>query len=426
MITKEMYKWGGWSKKTLEYLRDSNAFLNISVGAIRSSKTISSLARWQMFLGETDHTKFSMIGVTMGALVRNVIEPFMSMLELEGVPYDYKPAKQKLYVDDRSIALFGLDKTNAEKKIQGYSSAGTFIDELTTIPQESFEMALTRNSDTGAMIFATCNPANPNHYVYQDYILKEKVKQGSVKVFKFNIEDNVNLTPEYIHHLKQLYPKDSLFYKRYILGQWVSGRGAIYDKFDDNNIYKNQLPLNEYDYIEIGSDYGTSTTTCYEIIGIKEYKDHTRYDVIREYGYDAKQEGVTQTDAERVEDIYHLQEEYHLGKDNVFYVSHDAASLLSALQKDERIQMTLDTFTPNTLECIQEISSLFYQNYLRIHESCTETIKQIRGYEWDMKAAQNGVDKPIKKDDHYPDALRAPIINHLYEEDNVYSEIVYL
>lgn len=426
MITKEMYKWGGWSRRTLEYLRDSTAFLNISVGAIRSAKTISSLARWQMFLGETDHTKFSMIGVTMGALVRNVIEPFMSMLELEGVPYDYKPAKQKLYVDDRSIALFGLDKANAEKKIQGYSSAGTFIDELTTIPQESFEMALTRNSDTGAMIFATCNPANPNHYVYQDYILKEKVKQGSVKVFKFNIEDNVNLTPEYIHHLKQLYPKDSLFYKRYILGQWVSGRGAIYDKFDDNNIYKNQLPLNEYDYIEIGSDYGTSTTTCYEIIGIKEYKDHTRYDVIREYGYDAKQEGVTQTDAERVEDIYHLQEEYHLGKDNVFYVSHDAASLLSALQKDERIKMTLDTFTPNTLECIQEISSLFYQNYLRIHESCTETIKQIRGYEWDMKAAQNGIDKPIKKDDHYPDALRAPIINHLYEEDNVYSEIVYL
>lgn len=426
MITNEMYKWGGWSKRTLEYIRDSNAFLNISVGAIRSAKTISSLARWQVFLGETDHTKFSMIGVTMGALVRNVIEPFMSMLELEGVPYDYKPAKQKLYVDGRSIALFGLDKANAEKKIQGYSSAGTFIDELTTIPQESFEMALTRNSDTGAMIFATCNPANPNHYVYKDYILKEKVKQGSVKVFKFQIEDNVNLSTDYINHLKQLYPKDSLFYKRYILGQWVSGQGAIYDKFTNENIYSKTFPLDYYDYIEVGSDYGTSTTTCYEVIGIKEYEDHTRYDVIHEYGYDAKREGVTQTDAERVEDIYQLQEEYHLNEDNVFYVSHDAASLLSALEKDERIKMTLDTFTPNTLECIQEISSLFYQNHLRIHESCKETIKQIKGYEWDMKAAQKGIDKPIKKDDHYPDALRGPIMNHLYEEEAVYSDIVYL
>ena len=426
MITNEMYKWGGWSKRTLEYIRDSNAFLNISVGAIRSAKTISSLARWQVFLGETDHTKFSMIGVTMGALVRNVIEPFMSMLELEGVPYDYKPAKQKLYVDGRSIALFGLDKANAEKKIQGYSSAGTFIDELTTIPQESFEMALTRNSDTGAMIFATCNPANPNHYVYKDYILKEKVKQGSVKVFKFQIEDNVNLSTDYINHLKQLYPKDSLFYKRYILGQWVSGQGAIYDKFTNENIYSKTFPLDYYDYIEVGSDYGTSTTTCYEVIGIKENEDRIRYDVIHEYGYDAKREGVTQTDAERVEDIYQLQEEYHLNEDNVFYVSHDAASLLSALEKDERIKMTLDTFTPNTLECIQEISSLFYQNHLRIHESCKETIKQIKGYEWDMKAAQKGIDKPIKKDDHYPDALRGPIMNHLYEEEAVYSDIVYL
>lgn len=420
-----MYKWGKWSKKTLRYLRDSNAFLNISVGSIRSGKTISSLARWNMFLGENDNSKYAMIGVTMGALVRNVIEPYMSMLELEGIPYDYKPAKQKLYVDDKSIALFGLDKANAEKKIQGYSSAGTFIDELTTIPQDSFEMALTRNSDTGAKIFCTCNPANPNHYVYQDYILQEKVKQGSVKVFTFNIEDNLNLTPEYVAHLKQLYPVDSLFYKRYILGQWVSGRGAIYDKFDDNNIYHEQLPLSEYDYIEVGSDYGTSTTTCYELIGIKEYEDHNRYDVIHEQGYDAKKEGVTQTDAERVEDIYQLQEEYHLNEDNVFYVSHDAASLLSALEKDERIKMTLETFKPDTLNCIQEISSLFYNNYLRIHESCTDTIQQIRGYEWDTKAASKGEDVPVKRDDHYPDALRAPIMNHLFVEDT-YSELVYI
>jgi PBSX family phage terminase large subunit len=426
MNTNELYHWGKWSKHTLHYLKDSNAFLNISVGSIRSGKTVSTLARWIWFLGTSPHRKFAMIGVTMGALVRNVIEPMMSMLELEGIPYDYKPAKQKLYVDGKSIALFGLDKANAEKKIQGYTSAGTLIDELTTIPQDSFEMALTRNSETGATIFATCNPSNPNHYVYKDYIIQEEIKQGSVRVFEFRLEDNPNLSPDYVGHLKTLYPKDSVFYKRYILGQWVSGRGAIYDKFDDNNIYHEQTPLNEYDYIEVGSDYGTSTTTCYEVIGIKEYPDHTEFEVIHEYGYDAKREGVTQTDAERVEDIYQLQEEYNLGKQNVFYVSHDAASLLSALQKDERITMTIDTFTPDTLECIREISSLFYQNYLRVHENCTETIQQIRGYEWDEKAAQRGEDKPVKKDDHYPDALRAPVMNHLYSGEVVFSDLVYL
>lgn len=414
MITNEQYQWGKWSKHTLLYLRDSTAFLNISVGSIRSGKTISTLARWMIFLGTSPHKKFAMIGVTMGALVRNVIEPFMAMLELEGIPYDYKPGDQKLYVDDKSIALFGLDKANAEKKIQGYSSAGTLIDELTTIPQDAFEMALTRNSDTGAMIFATCNPANPNHYVYQDYIQKKEVKQGSVKVFQFDIEDNLNLSEDYKEHLRRLYPEDSLFYKRYILGQWVSGRGAIYDKFNQENIYKEQRPLEEYDYIEIGSDYGTSTTTCYEIIGVLEYDDHHEFEVIREYGYNAEKEGVTQTDAERVEDILMLQEEYGFDEDNVFSVSHDAASLLSALNKDERIHMTLRTFTPDTLECIQELSSLFYQNFLKVHIDCKETIQQIRGYEWDMKAAQRGEDKPVKQDDHYPDALRAPIMNHLY------------
>lgn len=416
MITNETYEWGKWSKHTLLYIKNSNAFLNISVGSIRSGKTISTLARWMIFLGTSPHKKFAMIGVTMGALVRNVIEPFMSMLELEGIPYDYKPGDQKLYVDGKSIALFGLDKANAEKKIQGYTSAGTLIDELTTIPQDAFEMALTRNSDTGSKIFATCNPANPNHYVYTDYIQKKEVNQGSVKVFQFDIDDNLNLSEEYKEHLRRLYPVDSLFYKRYILGQWVSGRGAIYDKFTDDNIYHEQRPLNEYDVIGVSCDYGTSSTTCYSLIGVQYHDTHNTYEIIHEKGYNAQQEGVTQTDAERVEDILQLQEEYQLGEDNIFYCPHDAESLRAALEKDHRIRMTIRTFTPDTMECISMISSLFYKGFLKVHIDCKETIKQIRSYEWDMKAAQKGIDKPVKKDDHYVDSMRGVIMCNLFDD----------
>lgn len=421
-----MYHWGKWSKHNLEYIRDSNAFLNISVGSIRSGKTISTLARWLLFLGTSPHKKFAMIGVTMGALIRNVIEPFMAMLELEGIPYDYKPGDQKLYVDDKSIALFGLDKANAEKKIQGYTSAGTLIDELTTIPQASFDMALNRNSDTGAKLFATCNPANPNHYVYQEYITQEEIKAGSIKVFTFQLEDNPNLSEEYIQHLKQIYPEDSVFYKRYILGQWVSGQGVIFDKFTDDNIFSGSVDLDDYDYLEVGSDYGTSTTSCYSLIGVREFDDHYEYDLICERGYDATKQASSQTDVERVDDIYQLQEDYQLGKQNIFYCSHDAGSLRAALQKDSRIMMTVDTYMPDTLECIQVMSSLFHQGYLRVHESCTETINQIHGYEWDSKASQKGIDRPIKRDDHYIDSMRAPIMHHLYRESEILMGVVHL
>ena len=55
-------------------------------------------------------------------------------------------------------------------------------------------------------------------------------------------------------------------------------------------------------------------------------------------------------------------------------------------------------------------SSLFYQNRLRINKRCVETIKSVKGYEWDIKAAQKGIDRPLKQDDHYCDSLRAPIM----------------
>lgn len=404
------------------FILQSDAFINIAVGSIRSGKTIASIVRFLRYIQSTDYTYFAMAGKTLKALKKNVVRPMKGIMRSLGIKYHHRKSDDEIDILNmgklRTIVLYGVEKKGSDEIIKGSTYAGAFLDEVTVMDPEGVHMLVSRNSDGDAKIFMTCNPGNPNNFVYTEYVNnQEKLANDDVKVVNFLIDDNPSLSPSYVRHIKSIYPEDSLFYKRNILNQWVSGQGAIYDKFNDDNIYDTYMPLDWYDFVEVGSDYGTSTTTCYEVIGIKEFEDHTQFDVIREYGYDAKREGVTQTDAQRVDDIYNLQEEYHLEKNNTFYVSHDATSLLSALEKDDRIKMSLDTFKPNTLECIQEISSLFYKNYLRIHKSCTETIKQIQGYEWDTKAAQNGEDKPVKKDDHYPDALRAPIITHSNQKE---------
>lgn len=421
------FKFGKLSKPARNYIRGSDAFLNIAVGSIRSGKTITALMKFLAFISESPHTHFAIAGKTINTIKRNVIEPLTQMLNYFEIDYTYNHSNNEIIIGSNVLSLFGIEKEGADEKIQGFTCGGSLVDEATVIPESGFRMLLSRNSLEGARIFCTCNPSNPNHYIYKDYVNNQKLlDSGRCKVFNFLLDENPHLSREYVENLKAMYPRDSVFYKRYILNQWVSGQGAIYDQFTNENIYTSQCDLSEYDYLEIGSDYGTSTTTCYTLIGIKEYKDHNTYDVIYEYGFDAKREGVTQTDAQRVDDIYEIQEKFHLTEDNTFYCSHDAASLLSALEKDPRIKMTLDTYKPDTLECIQELSTLFYNNNLRIHESCKETIKQVQGYEWDMKAASKGVDKPVKKDDHYPDALRAPVMNHLYSEDMVYSDLVYI
>lgn len=431
MTTKTKgFKWKQLSPKAWDYVYNSDAFINLAVGSIRSSKTITSLLRFTHHMLSMDETPYAMAGNTLQSLRRNCIEPLTLMLDDLRIPCDVYMGKQEMVVDDCSIALFGLDKEGTDKKIKGYTSAGTYLDEITTMSESAFEMLISRNSLPGAKIFCTCNPVGPLHYVYQKYILKG-LDPTYFKVWKFRLEDNLTLSKSYIDSLKALYPPDSVFYKRNILGEWVSGQGLIFDKFNEDNILRGSINLDDYDYFEVGSDYGTSTTTCYVLVGIRyDYSavdgETILYDVIAEYGYDATKEASTQTDAERVDDIVNLQDTYGLNEDSIFDCSHDAESLKAALEKDNRVRMIIKTFMPDTLECIQTISSLFYQNSIRVHESCTELINQIYGYEWDMKAAAKGEDKPVKRDDHYIDAMRAPIMNNLPGKDEILGDFLYV
>jgi hypothetical protein len=52
------------------------------------------------------------------------------------------------------------------------------------------------------------------------------------------------------------------------------------------------------------------------------------------------------------------------------------------------------------------VSSLLSADRLRIHESCTGLIGEMSGYVWDPKAAERGIEQPLKVDDHGPDAER--------------------
>lgn len=407
MTTKE-FQFGELTTPSKQYINGSDAFLNFAVGSVRSGKTITAILRFLTHISESPFHEFAMAGKTITSLRRNVVTPLMEMLNYMGIGYTYHHSKQELNFAGNTIALFGIDKEGSDTKIQGYTCAGALVDEATTMPQSGFSMLLSRCSLDGAKIFVTCNPSNPNHYIYTDYVNNnELLDSGKCKVFNFLLEDNIHLSRDYVENIRAMYPHDSVFYKRYILNQWVSGQGAIYDSFTDENLFSYDPSLDDYLWFGVGSDYGVSTTTCYSLIGKHV---NGEYHLLAERYYDAEREGVSQSDAQRVEDIYRLQVDYGLDERCTFWCSHDAGNLRAALEQDNRILMNIDTFTPDTLECIQHISQLFHENKLLIHTSCTETIKQIQGYEWDLKASQKGIDKPVKKDDHLCDSMRAPLM----------------
>ena len=73
------------------------------------------------------------------------------------------------------------------------------------------------------------NPENPEHYIYQTYIA---VDRPDVKHLHFMMKDNPIMTSAMIARAERLY--SGIFYRRYILGQWVRAEGIIFGQFANN------------------------------------------------------------------------------------------------------------------------------------------------------------------------------------------------
>ena len=407
---KQYFEWGEPSAKSIDFFNNSTAWINIVHGSVRSGKTITCSARWLQFILSSPHDEFLMSGKTIATLERNVLRNFFKMLNNEGIRYHHDKYRNILTVAGNTIYLMGFNDEGATDIVAGMTVGGWYGDEVTRNPKSTVEMAISRCSLPGAKMFLNMNPASPYHFLYTDYINnKELLKSGTVKVWKFLLEDNPNLPEQYVEELKRVNRKNPLFYKRNILGEWVIAEGAIYDMFDER--HHTFTGKRKVDEINLCCDYGVSTVTTFGVMGIKkDTRKGNSYFLLDETYYDAEVEGVAQSDSQRCDTIVKLQDKYHLNKNNTLYLPHDAASLKAEAKNDKRIKLKVKTYAPNTYDDITTIQNLFATNRFLINSRCKNSITQAQTYSWDIKAQQKGEDKPLKINDHCPDMWRGGIL----------------
>ena len=399
----------GFSNKAYSYIYDSDAFINIAHGSVRSGKTIAATFRFLIFILESDYYEFMISGKTRDTIERNVIRDLIRMIDGR-IYYKYRKFDNYIEIADKKVWLIGFSDEGATEKVRGMTVGGWYADELTSASKSTVEMAITRCSVDGAKMFWTMNPESPYHFIYTDYITnQELIDSGTVKVWHFTLDDNPYLSQRYIEELKRVNRKSQVNYKRNILGEWVIAEGAIYDMFDETVHVFHDDP--KPDEINICCDYGVSTVTTFGVMGIKkDLKEGNKYYLLEETYYDAAVKGVAQSDSDRVNDLVHLQDKYNLDRRNTIYLPHDAASLKAECRKDKRIKMKVRTYAPDTFRDIHIIQDLFYNQRFFIHESCKDSINQAQTYSWDIKAQQRGEDKPMKVNDHACDMWRGGIM----------------
>ena len=408
------FKLKPFGEKSKNYIKESTYFINIQHGAIRSSKTTSSIVRWLKFIRKHPHDEFLMSGNTQTSLYRNVLRQMMALLDSYGINYKWTK-NESITIENNTIWLIGFSHEGIANIIPGMTIAGWYADEINTYPKILVELALDRLSVENSQAFWTLNPDNPHHYIYKEYINnKEKLANNDVKVWNYTIDDNPTLSDEYKEILKRRYPPGTVGYKRKIKGLAAVAEGVIYSRFIEAHNTFTKPPFDYYDNYVLTTDYGPSSVTVIGLFGIKKSTDGNHYHLLAEFYYDVtapENDSKQLTDEEVLDEGKTLLGSLPLDK---WYTPHDASSLRATIKKAEYRgdPIPVATYTPDVLNDIQEIHSLISVEKFKISKNCPNSITQAQTYSWDPKARAIGKEAPLKTngDDHCPDMWRGAIL----------------
>ncbi len=397
---------------------------NIWVGAVSSGKTYASIERFIYDLKNGPAGDAMVIGVNRTSIQRNILTHLYRRL---GFPCPTEKAQMsRLY--GRDVWFVGAPDVSAVSTIQGSTLALAYVDEATNLPEPFWKMLESRLRVPGAKLLATCNPESPGHWLKRDYLDK---KELDLAHWHFCLDDNPSLDETYKQQLKASY--SGMWFTRYVMGEWCLASGAVFDSWDNINIFDKDYPT-PVEYCA-SLDYGTINPTACHVAAISP-NQWPQIRIEKEYYFDSIKHGRSKTDAELARDIKEFLQYLPI---TALYVDPAAASL-----KLELRNMNLPVVDANNdvLFGIKLMSQYIGGKNLLVRKTCKNLIEQIQGYAWDSKAADRGEDKPIKKNDHAVDSCRyliasrfknglynhpdenlshAQLIRKVFHDDDIYS-----
>lgn len=390
-----------FSKKqliALSWWHDSSPFCGydglICDGAVRSGKTTCmslSFVAWAFY--RFDDESFAICGKTVTSLKRNILTGLLPALRQSGFEVKEKLSSNMLEITylnrTNRFYLFGGKDESSASLIQGITLAGLFLDEVALMPRSFVEQALARCSVNGSAFWFNCNPENPRHWFYSEWI--KKAEEKNCLYLHFTMKDNPSLSPKVIKRYESLY--SGAFYERFVLGRWVAADGLVYPEAA-NGKYTHMPPCSDFEQCYISCDYGTVNPTSMGIWGLHRGIWY-RFD---EYYYSSRQEGQQKTDEEYYQDLVTFCEGR---KTEAIIVDPSAASFIECIRRHGRYRVI--PAKNDVTDGIRKVQTALRQGKILISPLCKSTLKEFGLYRWDEKA---GRDTPRKENDHAMDDIR--------------------
>lgn len=400
--------------KALLALAHPSTSIEAYEGAVRSGKTFTSLLDWVRFTRTGPQGALAMCGRTERTIINNLLLPLQEMLGRDRVKVNYGSGTASIL--GREIHIYGANNEAARTKIQGLTLAGAYLDEAETVPESFFKMLYTRLSIPGAKLWLTSNPGGPVHWLKVDWLdkaclwidgpgtIRHNPSPDALELhrYTFLMDDNQSLTPEYVARQKKAYT--GLFYRRYILAEWVAADGAVFDSWDpDRHVIRHDTLPAMRNVLGVGIDYGTTNATSAVMLGLGV--DGILY-AIDEWRYDSRQAEIRLTDGQLSAALKAWLGRAASEGRNPEWLIVDPAAASFKVQLDQDGLRNVINGDNEVLYGIRTVSSLLNAGKLKVSDRCTGLINEMPGYSWDTKATEKGEDKPLKVADHSIDAFR--------------------
>lgn len=378
--------------------RDMDAI--ICDGAVRSGKSLCmfvSFIVWAMT--NFKNASFAVCGRTTSSVRRNLIAPYLPVLSQLGYRCTLKLSggniKVRMHGYENTFWIFGGKDEASQSLIQGMTLSGVMFDEVALMPRSFVEQALARCSVEGSKFWFNCNPSNPAHWFYNEWIKKADSKRALY--LHFSMEENPSLSKEMLQRYENMY--SGAFYERFVKGRWVAADGLIYPMFGDS--YMADCPQQCSGYY-ISCDYGTVNPTSMGLWGESGgvwYRTH-------EYYYSSKRSGAQKTDEEYYAELEKLADGRRI---NAVICDPSAASFIATIRKHGRFKVI--PAKNDVLDGIRRVSDCLKSGRIKICRGCDDSVREFSLYCWDEGAAK---DCPRKENDHAMDDIRYFVSTVLY------------
>ena len=373
--------------------RDKTAV--ICDGAVRSGKTVCmtlSFVLWT-FYRFGDDTSFALCGKTIASLRRNILTAMLPLLCELGFDCTEKTSRNLVLIRHGSVThsfyLFGGKDESSAALIQGMTLGGVLLDEVALMPRSFVEQAMARCSLEHAKLWFNCNPENPHHWFYTEWVCKAKEK--NCLYLHFTMDDNPSLSESVRKRYDTLY--SGAFHERFVLGKWVAVTGLVYPMFrpETHVVPWQGTPCRCF----ISCDYGTVNPSSFGLWGQDENGVWHR---MREYYFDSRREGVQRTDEEHYAGLVTLAADLPV---EAVIVDPSAASFMECIRRHGAFRVV--PANNDVLDGIRRVSCALKEGKLRFDPSCADTLREFTLYRWDENCAR---DVPRKEHDHAMDDLR--------------------